>query len=195
MIPRNTVHGTRVARATPDGKNEVGYTHGEVDVTNFTVSVQWPDYSQPRTEQLDNLLLVQEQSSFGDSASPIEPPLTVEETIEAVRQWWMDRASEEVEPMLAKMREYGGHGRAFDLSDIGNSLTDAGINWNIVTAHPAGEEAGLQELGIYFYLVGKFARWKSAVAEGRVVSDDTLLDIGIYIRMAQRIRDVGGWPV
>jgi uncharacterized coiled-coil protein SlyX len=104
-------------------------------------------------------------------------------------QWWMNKAAAEVEPLIAKMTEYGGEGRAFDLIDIGQALIDANVNF------PGTFGVGqVQELGIYFYLVGKFARWKAAVSEGRSVSDDTLLDIGIYVRMAQRIREVGGWP-
>jgi uncharacterized coiled-coil protein SlyX len=106
-----------------------------------------------------------------------------------LEQWWMDKAQAEVEPLIAKMTEYGGEGRAFDLIDIGQALIDANVNF------PGTFGVGqVQELGIYFYLVGKFARWKAAVSEGRSVSDDTLLDIGIYVRMAQRIREVGGWP-
>jgi uncharacterized coiled-coil protein SlyX len=106
-----------------------------------------------------------------------------------LEEWWMSKAAAEVEPLIAKMTEYGGEGRAFDLIDIGQALIDANVNF------PGTFGVGqVQELGIYFYLVGKFARWKAAVSEGRSVSDDTLLDIGIYVRMAQRIREVGGWP-
>jgi hypothetical protein len=50
------------------------------------------------------------------------------------------------------------------------------------------------EIGIYFYELGKIARWTAAIREGRRVSDDTLHDAGIYIKMAQRNRAVGGWP-
>lgn len=108
-----------------------------------------------------------------------------------LRRWWMDTAAAEVDPMIAKMVEYGGGGRALDLEEIGRGLIKSGVKpWAV-----GDESAQYQELGIYFYLLGKFARWTAAVAEGRPVSDDTLLDIGVYVRMAQRVRAVGGWPV
>ena len=54
------------------------------------------------------------------------------------------------------------------------------------------EEAA--ELGVFFYLIGKVARWQSAIERGERPSDDTLFDVGVYVRMAQRIRSHGGWP-
>jgi cell division septum initiation protein DivIVA len=112
-------------------------------------------------------------------------------------QWWMDKAAAEVEPLIAKMTEYGGEGRAVDLHEIGRALLGAGVQVPNPGTDDITEETVdevMSEMGIYFYLVGKFSRWQAAVAEGRRVSDDTLLDIGIYVRMAQRIREVGGWP-
>lgn len=108
--------------------------------------------------------------------------------------WWMDTANTEVTGIIAKALEYGGMGRALDLTDIGRQLVNAGVKVPEFGVK-GSQEAWLAELGIYFYLVGKFARWTAAISEGRHVSDDTLLDIGIYVRMAQRIRAVGGWPV
>lgn len=132
----------------------------------------------------------------GQDYGPAEPSTESRTAIE-LRDWWMGVAANEIEPMLAKMEEYGGMGRAIDLEEIGRGLVHSGVN--IPDTYPAaafekGETALHQELGIYFYLLGKFARWTAAVAEGRAVSDDTLHDIGIYVRMAQRVRAVGGWP-
>lgn len=112
-----------------------------------------------------------------------------------LRNWWLSRAEREVDPMIAKAVEYGGNGRALDLEEIGRGLVQSGVKVQRGEEGWTNSEAMYQELGIYFYLLGKFARWTAAVAEGRQVSDDTLLDIGVYVRMAQRIRDVGGWPV
>jgi len=109
-------------------------------------------------------------------------------------EWWEQLAHDEIAPLIAKMQEYGGLGRALDLVEIGRAMRHAGAK---VPPHAFEEDgdAQLAELGIYFYLQGKFARWTAAIAEGRAVSDDTLHDIGIYVRMVQRIRAVGGWPV
>ncbi|QXJ40718.1 hypothetical protein [Curtobacterium phage Parvaparticeps] len=110
---------------------------------------------------------------------------------DSLRSWWLDVASQEVEPLISKMFEYGGTGRSNDLIRIGESLASAGVGG----PGASYTEQALAELGIYFYIEGKMARWSAAIAEGRSVSDDTLLDIGIYVRMVQRIRAVGGWPV
>jgi hypothetical protein len=101
--------------------------------------------------------------------------------------WYVNKARQEIAPMMPKILEYGGNGRAVDLINIGRDL-----------AHIAKREvtdAEAAELGIYFYVVGKLGRWSAAIANGKDVSDDTLHDIAIYIKMVQRIREKGGWPV
>ena len=102
--------------------------------------------------------------------------------------WWHTQADKEIAPMISKMVEYGGQGRATDLIDIGRDLAKA-MRWEDIS------DADAAELGIYFYIRGKMGRWFAAISEKRPVSDDTLYDIGIYVRMVQRIRDRGGWPV
>jgi hypothetical protein len=99
-----------------------------------------------------------------------------------LENWWLDLANEEIRRVVPKAVEYG----STDLIDIGRMLARA------MKRTVSDEEAA--ELGIYFYLVGKMARWSDAVKEERLVSDDTLHDIGVYVRMAQRVRAVGGWP-
>jgi hypothetical protein len=101
--------------------------------------------------------------------------------------WWLDKAEAEVQPLVKKLVEYGGEGRAIDLIEIGRDLgrlQDRDLS-----------DAEAAELGIYFYIRGKLGRWTAAVLRGEPVSDDTLLDIGIYVRMVQRIREKGGWPI
>lgn len=100
----------------------------------------------------------------------------------ALTDWWLDRATEEIDRTVPKAVEYG----ATDLIDIGRDL--ARTAGRTVT----DEEAA--ELGIYFYMRGKLSRWTDAVIRGDRVSDDTLFDIGVYTRMAQRVRSHGGWP-
>lgn len=99
--------------------------------------------------------------------------------------WWLTRAAAEIERTVPKAVEYG----ADDLIDIGRELCET-MDFDPDLLGPAR----LAELGVYFYLIGKISRWKSAIRRGDQVSDDTLFDIGVYIRMAQRIRFAGGWP-
>jgi hypothetical protein len=105
-------------------------------------------------------------------------------------EWWEKLAHAEVSPLLAKMTEYGGTGAAIDLIAIGNVLSQLGPRLADLTK----DDASKAELGCFFYIVGKMARWHAALMDGRPVSDDTLHDIGVYTRMVQRIRDAGGWP-
>lgn len=102
----------------------------------------------------------------------------------ALRDWWNDRSADEVRLVAPKAVEYS----AVDLIEYGRTLALVmGLNHGMTD-----EEA--TEIGIWGYMVGKVARWTGAIKEGRRVSDDTIFDIGIYTKMAQRNRDVGGWP-
>lgn len=111
------------------------------------------------------------------NVSQIQPDNRLEE----MNEWWLARAQDEINQTVPKMIEYGSG----DLAEVGRQMAEAmGL---------AGfTEQELAELGIYFYVVGKMARWTSAIRTGRRVSDDTLFDVGVYIRMAQRIREKGG---
>lgn len=122
-----------------------------------------------------------EEGSFDDAGSA-EQELT---------NWWMDAAADEVTRTVPKAVEYGSN----DLTEIGRQLAQAAGGMGLLGDDaPADASAQLAELGVYFYIVGKLARWTSAVREGRRISDDTLFDIGVYVRMAQRIRHAGSWP-
>ena len=129
--------------------------------------------------------------------TPGSPEHLQQKLEQELHDWWLGQAEREVAPLLDKMREYGGGGRALDLEEIGRGLVNSGVSIDerYRTGRGEPQEGHLQELGVYFYLLGKFARWTAAVAEGRPVSDDTLYDIGVYVRMVQRIRSRGGWPV
>lgn len=112
-----------------------------------------------------------------------------------LRGWWEQTAYDEIAGLIGKMEEYGGMHRATDLTEIGRAMVEAGVSDGPLTGGGAVQDGWLQELGAYFYLRGKFARWGAAIIEGRPVSDDTIHDIAIYTRMVQRIRARGGWPV
>lgn len=123
---------------------------------------------------------------MADAATP-EPTgnghkMNPQELEAALTSWWMDKAAQETSAVVPKAVEYG----ATDLRDIGKDLADC------MGREVTDEEA--TELGIFFYLRGKLSRWVDAVKRGDRPSDDTIYDIGVYCRMAQRNRDAGGWP-
>lgn len=97
--------------------------------------------------------------------------------------WWMTTSYGEIDSMMPKVVEYG----ATDLMWVGRQMAEA-------TGRPDITDEEAAELGIYWFILGKIARWHAAVTEGRRPSDDTLHDLGIYARMAQRVRDAGSWP-
>lgn len=111
-----------------------------------------------------------------------ETPLESQELEQDLTEWWLKQATDEARATVPKAIEYGSD----DLMEMGRTL-----------AQVTGREMTPQEcaeFGIYWYVLGKMARWTAAVKDGRPVSDDTILDIGVYTKMVQRIRQEGGWP-
>lgn len=102
--------------------------------------------------------------------------------IAALTDWWMDTAKAEVEPVAVKAVEYGP-----------NSMIEVGRAMGRMSGRDLTNEEAI-EVACMFYISGKLGRWVDAVAHGKRPSDDTIHDIGIYIKMTQRNRQVGGWP-
>ena len=99
-------------------------------------------------------------------------------------EWWRLQAEAELDKTLPKVREYS----AVDLEIMGAAML-AGPGVRI--RRPQG--FGI-EMAIAFYVLGKVSRAIGAYQEGRQPSDDTWFDIGVYARMAQRVREEGTWP-
>ncbi len=98
-----------------------------------------------------------------------------------IEEWWNEVATADVAAFLPKFQEYGSN----DLVEIGR--TQAAIaGWEGL------DESQLAELGIFFYLYGKMARWAEALADKRWASDDTLHDVTVYSMMARRNRAAKG---
>lgn len=107
---------------------------------------------------------------------------TKEEQVEDLHTWWMDKAGDEANRVIVKAVEYGN-----------NSMVEVGHQLAKMQGRKV-DDAEAAEMACYFYIVGKIGRWSDSLARGERVSDDTLYDVGVYVRMAQRIRDAGGWP-
>ena len=101
----------------------------------------------------------------------------------ALTDWWLERAHQEIEGVVPKAIEYG----STDLAEIGRTM-------GLIIGRDGMSNEEATEVGIYFYVVGKMARWTDAIKNGRRVSDDTLHDMKVYVTMEQRNREVGGWP-
>jgi hypothetical protein len=146
-------------------------------------------------QSLDNFAGTGLSGSVGSRvANPLEQALT---------DWWLAIAEAEVEATVAKAVEYG----ATDLRDLGYQILDmAGRRptveysrqWEGLASRIGKEfedlDAYATEVGIAFYAAGKLARIIAAIKEGRTPSYDSWHDLGIYARMAQRVKQAGGWP-
>lgn len=103
--------------------------------------------------------------------------------VETLQDWWTDTAAGDADKVVPKAAEYASG----DLTEVGQAMAR-------ISGIELEDDAHAAELGIYFYALGKMARWTAAVEGGRRVSDDTLLDLTTYMMMSRRVRDVGGWP-
>lgn len=117
-----------------------------------------------------------------------EPALQVLSTpateLDELIDWWLETAQGDTKTILQKYKEYGNT----SLSDLGYHMAEL-MGWQ----RPARSEAQL--LGIYYFMHGKMARWKTAILKGEAApSDDTLLDLTNYAMMARRTVAVDGWP-
>lgn len=116
------------------------------------------------------------------------PPPTIAEELAA---WWRKQAESEIGQTVAKATEYSGTGGGLPLD-----LVNQGREWVFASNRNLADytDAQLAEIGVWSYMIGKLGRWSSALRNGRMVSDDTLLDLGVYVRIAQRIREKKQWP-
>lgn len=138
--------------------------------------------NHPRSVTVNQVDLSPYVSEITFGSDDIEPPEHQWTPAELLADWWRNKAETEIDMVVDKAIEYG----ATDLVDIGRNI--ARLSDRDVT----DQEAAM--IGVFFYLEGKLARWRSAIHDGRPVSTDTILDIGVYARMAQRITEAGSWP-
>lgn len=103
--------------------------------------------------------------------------------INAITDWWLNKAHQEIEAVAPKAVEYGS-----------NSMIEVGRTMARLQHRREVPDDEAIEMACMFYIAGKLGRWVDAVAEGKRPSVDTIYDINIYAKMAQRVRDVGGWP-
>lgn len=100
-----------------------------------------------------------------------------------ITDWWLDHAHQEVSSVAPKAVEYGS-----------NSMVTVGRAVAQVQGRGRVTDDEAIEIACMIYIVGKVGRWLDAVEAGKRPSHDTIYDIGVYAKMAQRNRDVGGWP-
>lgn len=104
--------------------------------------------------------------------------------IKQLMSWWRQQAEEEATRTVPKAIEYGQQ----SLINLGARLA------RLAGRRPEEmDQAQLMELAVWDYINGKIERWNDAVQAGQQVSDDTLFDIAVYVKMAQYMRANGTW--
>lgn len=109
-------------------------------------------------------------------------PTREEQLRQELTDWWMTLAQHEVDQVIPKAIEYG----ASDLDVMASAMV------LLLPKDRRDRRIGL-EMAVAFYALGKVARLFGAFEEGKLPSDDTWHDLGVYCRMAQRIRETGAW--
>jgi hypothetical protein len=107
----------------------------------------------------------------------------VDNPLVELTNWWTNKGCQDAELVVEKYQEYGNTA----LLEVGRQLAD-------VMGRATATDAEAQELGIWFFMVGKMARWKTAILKGEQASKDTFDDLAIYATMARRVYEKGGWP-
>lgn len=146
--------------------------------------------TNPHPYRLYGMMMTPEQvrAAFDESEYTVpqieeKPVDEKDQRIADLREWWLNKAIEDVEMVAEKAVTYGSN----SLEQLGRKMAQLNGRKNITA-----EEA--QELGCWVYLTGKAERWTDAVMRGERPKDDTILDIAMYATMAARIRVAGGWP-
>jgi hypothetical protein len=103
---------------------------------------------------------------------------------EELSRWWTGLADAELPGLIAKAHEYS----SYDLEMIGKMMSDT------LGLEPSPGKGYYEEIGCWFYLLGKVARAMGAIRDGKLPSEDTALDTRIYATMILRIKQAGGWP-
>lgn len=104
------------------------------------------------------------------------------EAVEAdLRAWWNTTSEHDLEATIPKAVEYGSE-----------SMVEYGRTLARVAGRKVSDAEAL-EWAIYAYLVGKVGRWTAALQRGEKVSEDTLFDMEIYVKMARKVRETGTW--
>ena len=157
----------------------------EVNRKTTTPEPDWGSYSFELGEVDENgeiheiSLVKKPRESFkGPLPRPSDELLPMEELM----NWWTEVGYQDAQLVTQKYLEYGNTA----LLEVGQQLMDL-LGWE-------GTKGDAQELGIWFFMVGKMARWKTSLKQRKSVSKDTLDDLAVYATMARRVREKGGWP-
>lgn len=112
------------------------------------------------------------------------PSNTADSAERAFRSYIQDLTSEVTDMVIPKARTYG----TTELSQLGATLMN-------VAGKGTTPERDSMQYAVWFYSVGKMARWTAAVKRGEQPTRDTVLDILVYALMWLKVEETGEWWV
>lgn len=191
---------SRIASTEAISAGRVRHQHGHGGIGGDT---EWHEHEEPHTAVphfhwvVDGLLLEDELWTKGidydtwpgeDIKGP--PERSRHELLEReLTDWWHDQADNEIARTVPKAVEYG----ATDLLVMAKAMEQLLPAAALEGLSREAVESLTQEMAVAFYALGKVSRLFGAYAEGRPASADTWFDLGVYCRMAERIRETGRW--
>ena len=102
----------------------------------------------------------------------------------AFRSYIQDLTTEVTDMVIPKARTYG----TTELSQLGATLMN-------VAGRGSVPERDAMQYAVWFYSIGKMARWTAAAKRGEQPSRDTVLDILVYALMWLKVEETGEWWV
>lgn len=102
----------------------------------------------------------------------------------AFRSYIQDLTTEVTDMVIPKARTYG----TTELSQLGATLMH-------VAGRGSVPERDSMQYAVWFYSIGKMARWTAAAKRGEQPSRDTVLDILVYALMWLKVEETGEWWV
>ena len=102
----------------------------------------------------------------------------------AFRSYIQDLTAEVTDMVIPKARTYG----TTELSQLGATLMH-------VAGRGSVPERDAMQYAVWFYSIGKMARWTAAAKRGEQPTRDTVLDILVYALMWLKVEETGEWWV
>ena len=102
----------------------------------------------------------------------------------AFRSYIQDLTTEVTDMVIPKARTYG----TTELSQLGATLMN-------VAGRGSVPERDAMQYAVWFYSIGKMARWTAAAKRGEQPTRDTVLDILVYALMWLKVEETGEWWV
>lgn len=134
---------------------------------------------------------VVERSDWEAELESVPTPAEVAEDRreEAFREYFHNLIREILDGAVPKAKTYGTH----ELANLGRTLFET-IHADSTRGiyNKASDQAAIST-AVWFYVIGKTARWSAAVRRGEQPTQDTVVDVLVYCLMWLKVNETGEW--